>query len=1138
MDNPLTPSKIQRLIHLAEDKSFNNQNRTVRTNNGDQSNDHYRCSHQFDRGFESSSGILDLERLPVFGESGVANMSMRSAAFDPGELTGRSTGTQDGNSLKPMAPTRAFGQYGRHSTASVLDSITNHMDKQTSEINDIMRHSIASNFSFHSKRDLTADEASLVMREAPIPIQPSNQMNFQDSIANNSSMSVGSYFKNRCPDFGVILKNTDSPDKSMTPSITEVSKSNTNNMYSLDNTLDSVPVRQSKPISAKEQLTYTLSVQSNIENVNTLNDNKGMPYKGNEQNSFMQSTMKHANQISSHKIPLSTDVLVRNLQSNFKLNQKPEEVESSIETSFSISKIADFLGKQSIINSSDIMQFNNAMKQAVKKQPLAEVQLNVLDNKQNVYVTHLKDAKKMETASSTGTVDTVISLDKLKMAVEGTVPRVVVSGVPRDVHSDAESIKSRKSIRSKTPSPSRSQSTHTTVKENNSIRSSSSPFYSSREKWVEISAGTVTGFVGSSIAVTLSITTLADNWITAKFEFDSFPHGSIELPRGPLLLSPKKTEKLKLYITSNVEIAAQLPFTVFFKDASIDREVEQKGYINVDIKMPMIQAVSSDGVNNVCFPVVPEGATITKHFVVLSDCPNDLQLELSVVESDSIFLIRNVQEILKSDVSKVLTEKHSSSEEAGNKGKGKANKQLCRLSSGNAIKVTISFSSPKLSEFDITDTMAVFKGVLAVKLIGGNTSLKEVSLVGSVGVAHLEVQSNKYTISNESTTIQVCNTGSVAGIWRVKFEAPTTDTHVPFTVTPARFEVRPEESKHLTASYTGSPDVFKVGTLVLEEETTGARTMIELSAGCDKTKSFPIKTNYNNMSWVRSGKKELSLKNSTNKKIQLRCYIIGEGFSIEGESRGTFMISFVGYECRPLQIMFTPNSCMPYAASLHLVYDKNKDYSRKILLHGCASNESVRWSGLVTYGDTALVRAVCRRPVELTLHNKSSAPAFISTTLRLNLQYRCVSEGAVIRSGRRVLRPRSRHEVLVDVDWARVERRARTTLVSTLASVTVLSGPEYTRQRILRIIRDNSTGKPDTSMLPDHLKVLAEHFDGQDPEMENKLMEFQETKSSLNELIESLQELTAQIDLPQDSSEDNTILISDDTMVEHHTLMN
>ncbi|VVD01888.1 unnamed protein product [Leptidea sinapis] len=1059
MDNPLTPSKIQRLIHLAEDKSFNNQNRTVRTNNGDQSNDHYRCSHQFDRGFESSSGILDLERLPVFGESGVANMSMRSAAFDPGELTGRSTGTQDGNSLKPMAPTRAFGQYGRHSTASVLDSITNHMDKQTSEINDIMRHSIASNFSFHSKRDLTADEASLVMREAPIPIQPSNQMNFQDSIANNSSMSVGSYFKNRCPDFGVILKNTDSPDKSMTPSITEVSKSNTNNMYSLDNTLDSVPVRQSKPISAKEQLTYTLSVQSNIENVNTLNDNKAMPYKGNEQNSFMQSTMKHANQISSHKIPLSTDVLVRNLQSNFKLNQKPEEVESSIETSFSISKIADFLGKQSIINSSDIMQFNNAMKQAVKKQPLAEVQLNVLDNKQNVYVTHLKDAKKMETASSTGTVDTVISLDKLKMAVEGTVPRVVVSGVPRDVHSDAESIKSRKSIRSKTPSPSRSQSTHTTVKENNSIRSSSSPFYSSRgeaskipspnkiykeldksvdwhdilrqkqyneehiaeEKWVEISAGTVTGFV-----VTLSITTLADNWITAKFEFDSFPHGSIELPRGPLLLSPKKTEKLKLYITSNVEISAQLPFTVFFKDASIDREVEQKGYINVDIKMPMIQAVSSDGVNNVCFPVVPEGATITKHFVVLSDCPNDLQLELCVVESDSIFLIRNVQEILKSDVSKVLTEKHSSSDEAGNKGKGKANKQLCRLSSGNAIKVTISFSSPKLSEFDITDTMAVFKGVLAVKLIGGNTSLKDVSLVGSVGVAHLEVQSNKYTISNESTTIQVCNTGSVAGIWRVKFEAPTTDTHVPFTVSPARFEVRPEESKHLTASYTGSPDVFKVGTLVLEEETTGARTMIELSAGCDKTKSFPIKTNYNNMSWVRSGKKELSLKNSTNKKIQLRCYIIGEGFSIEGESRGTFMISFVGYECRPLQIMFTPNSCMPYAASLHLVYDKNKDYSRKILLHGCASNESVRWSGLVTYGDTALVRAVCRRPVELTLHNKS-----------INIKYNTIN----------------------------------------------------------RIIRDNSTGQPDTSMLPDHLKVLAEHFDGQDPEMENKLMEFQETKN-------------------------------------------
>lgn len=44
------------------------------------------------------------------------------------------------------------------------------------------------------------------------------------------------------------------------------------------------------------------------------------------------------------------------------------------------------------------------------------------------------------------------------------------------------------------------------------------------------------------------------------------------------------------------------------------------------------------------------------------------------------------------------------------------------------------------------------------------------------------------------------------------------------------------------------------------------------------------------------------------------------------------------------------------------------------------------------------------------------------------------------------------------------------------------------------------------------------------------------SQSSLNELIESLQELSAQIDLPQDFAEEHTILISDDSLLQHHTL--
>lgn len=38
---------------------------------------------------------------------------------------------------------------------------------------------------------------------------------------NNSNLSVGAYFKNRCPEFGKILCKTDSPDRSCMPSITE-----------------------------------------------------------------------------------------------------------------------------------------------------------------------------------------------------------------------------------------------------------------------------------------------------------------------------------------------------------------------------------------------------------------------------------------------------------------------------------------------------------------------------------------------------------------------------------------------------------------------------------------------------------------------------------------------------------------------------------------------------------------------------------------------------------------------------------------------------------------------------------------------------------------------------------------------------
>lgn len=106
-----------------------------------------------------------------------------------------------------------------------------------------------------------------------------------------------------------------------------------------------------------------------------------------------------------------------------------------------------------------------------------------------------------------------------------------------------------------------------------------------------------------------------------------------------------------------------------------------------------------------------------------------------------------------------------------------------------------------------------------------------------------------------------------------------------------------------------------------------------MTGGSDRPKSFPIKTNYKNMTFVRAERKELSLKNSTDQKIQIRCQIIGEGFTLDCpgiESRGTIVLSFGPCERRPLQIVFAPSSCLPHAAALHLVFDKNSDYSKKV----------------------------------------------------------------------------------------------------------------------------------------------------------------------------------------------------------------
>ncbi|CAG9564657.1 unnamed protein product [Danaus chrysippus] len=1184
MDNPLTPNKIQRLMHLAEDKSFHLARRglPVKDETPSVKQDKNKATpNKTGTNYEASSGILDLEQIEVFGESGLGNMSFsKSNVFNPGELTGRSTGAEDEN-IK--AATREFEEYGRHSVA--IDSITSHMDKQTSEINDIMRHSIATNYSFHSKRDLTADEASLVMREAPLPIQHSTQLNFHESmLMGNTNMSVGAYFKNRCPDFGKILTNVDSPDR---PSITEVSSAPTdvshsvhNNTYKMDHTLDCVPVKQ--PRAKTEKIPHRALVTNLFpkNEANFIQTNTHLDISNIKQDkSVKTSTAKGNTSISQKSFESSkpTDVLLRNLQTS--LRMVTEDTECSTENSLSISKIADYLGKQSNVSVTDILQLNKRP----NTKPLAELPVKNLETKpdnktniQDVYVTQLKDTKGIDVASSSGTVNTVISLEKLKICDEKVVPSVVITRHSLEPHAEND-VKYNRIERSNSPS-SKSWSTLSTVQENVASFKSDSPMklgkgessphmpspnvvykeldesvdwrdvleykyrqqLLAKEKWADISVAPVQGFVGVVMPVTITVTTLTDSWLTAKFEFDNLEdiekYLTVELPRLPLLLSPGKTEKFTLHITSNIELERQLSFTMYLKDASLDGDIKQNGCIDIHMKMPVIQAISCDGVNKLTFPIMQENTILTKYFVLISDCPVDLQLELVVAEGDSLFVIKSLQEIKKNDVSRALMERQAS-EESKTKGKGK-NKQLCRLSSGDAIKVAVTCNSPKLSDLEISDKMVTFKGALNVNLIGVNTLLKKVSLVATVGSAELVIPCNKLTLTNEATTITLRNDGEVTGVWAIKFRGTPTEGCFPFKVSSTRIEINAKSSKDLSLMYTGSLDTYNAGVLIFEDTSNGRISTIDINGGQDKVKTFPIKTNYNNLSWVRSERKEISLKNTSDKKIQIRCHLVGEGFNIDlpgVEARGSCVLTFSPSECRPLPVVFCPKSSKPHVATLHLVYQKSSEFTRKIKLHGSSGGSSVRWSALLTYGDTALSQASARAPTSLALYNKGHAPAFVCATINFNLQYRFLSSECQLSGSKCVVRGRSKHSLTLRLPWNKLERRARPG--SALADVHVLAGPEIIRRRILRILKSESTnGEPDLSLLPDHLHIITHTFEGEDPSVDKYLENFSETKASLNELIESLQELSAKIDLPQDLPDDDTIVITDDTVLEHYTL--
>lgn len=111
----------------------------------------------------------------------------------------------------------------------------------------------------------------------------------------------------------------------------------------------------------------------------------------------------------------------------------------------------------------------NFKKSATKKQPLSDLHMNTPRIDEEDQVSNLIDTRKVETASSAGTINTVVSLEKLSV---NNIPEVVVTQETLQCQNmDNEN----RATTSKSPST-KSQSTLSTVRDNySSFKSEDSP---------------------------------------------------------------------------------------------------------------------------------------------------------------------------------------------------------------------------------------------------------------------------------------------------------------------------------------------------------------------------------------------------------------------------------------------------------------------------------------------------------------------------------------------------------------------------------------------------------------------------------------------------------------------------------------
>lgn len=1191
MENKLTPTKIMRLMSLAESKTPDQRWRETK-NIPDMST----VSVEFSdinpsasstvrnlisaygpdsKNVESSLGLLDLDGCEdllgsqLAGTCSIADMSVKSSMFNPKEMTGRSTDGLDG------AP------------ADDVSELTARLRAQSGNVAALIEQSFVDDKSFMSARkiDLTAEEVSCIQNHGTLPIPLCElDMNLtknidrklNDTNVNGVDLSMGSYFKKKTFGLESILAGSGSPQNKLSllhggnqmnqTGVITINDTQSSDCVVLDATLDQVPVKEPAPVFKAPQVQHFVAQQ----NIN-----------GDE--SSMVDTSLSASLIAKWLCKMDLKATPSTLLAEVQRNKE------NFATAKQNTKTAKFPVKNKVVRQIDKSTLNNIAGNQANDSPvpIRASKNSHASSDHSTYVSTLQLCGKTDTASSDSTVDTVITRPAITVTnatvIESEsdfdiVGKTLKSSNPRtstrcqneseddlicmtspivDVGSCKKDLGSASGILpSKSPMGSEKSNSDLEYKElDKSINWPDilpNKDYDT-EKWVQVDIEDLEAFIGVCTSLKIKLTSLTERWLSVRFELDKMNEPSVKLETTivPILLRPGETQSCSFATTVVGQIKGPVTLVVIMQDTCSDDEIFIKKNIKISNRLPQLQILSDLKMSNekvVKFPDVQEKRNCCKIVMIKSDCEADLQLVVAVSGDHNSFSINSVDVVDCVKIKECLgTENRLVNTEGRLPNKqyrpaSACKRARCILPRNAALHLTLSCSAPLLSVFKQRTNQVSLEGTLSIYTAGGNICIKEVKLTALVGIVRLQFKhpSNSDEINfqtGQKQKIELSNTGTIESTWRivVRKELNGPETSV-FSATPTRVTLGSGHQQSVEITYHGPDDVVNNGFLILENTTDGQNSVWKLVGGQDKPKVFPIKTTHNELAWGRPGpSKSIRLKNTSRHRVKVQCTVCGDGFRIDGDldSKGIRVYSLEPNEIEELPISFVPNGVGLYYAKLMLILMDKPYLAKAIRLFASGGSSIVRWARSVPRGPSGpALLTLCRGATSCELLNKGDAPAFVSAQINFNWRFASLKPVTVVRPAKAIVAPGARLMLTLEMEartLAWVTRDVRDGVLH-IATLSLLVGDDCTRRRINRLLEKGERAPSE------QLSRIVGKFDGENDQVPTEISLLNESARSLEVLTTELEELTAEITLSRDTLEDQTILVSDDTTVHYHTL--